>query len=154
MDNGVDRSRILGHLGRNRSTWLTTRDQEDPVPVISAPTAPTHHAGATRFTSLATPSRGCTRTSVWQIELPPGETPVPHLLTDEEVFVVLAGTARVELDGVISTASVGDSIVVPPDVPFALGNDGTEDLRLLCCLPVGGQARFPDGEPFTPPWAL
>ena len=124
------------------------------MPVITAPTGPTHHAGATRFTSLATPSRGCTRTSVWQIELPAGETPVPHLLTDEEVFVVLAGTARVELDGVTSTAVQGDAIVVPPDVPFALGNAGPEDLRLLCCLPVGGQARLPDGEPFTPPWAL
>jgi mannose-6-phosphate isomerase-like protein (cupin superfamily) len=124
------------------------------VPVITAPTAPTHQAGATRFTSLATPSRGSRRTCVWQIEVPPGETPVPHLLTDEEVFVVLAGTAQVELDGVGSTATVGDSIVVPPDVPFSLGNAGTEDLRLLCCLPVGGQARFPDGEPFTPPWAL
>jgi mannose-6-phosphate isomerase-like protein (cupin superfamily) len=48
---------------------------------------------------------------------------------------------------------VGDAIVVPPDVEFALANDGDEPLRLLCCLPVGGQARMVGGEPFTPPWA-
>lgn len=124
------------------------------MPVITAPTAPTHHAGATRFTSLATPSRGSELTCVWQVEVPPEATPVPHLLTVEEVFVVLSGTARVELDGVSSTAAEGDAIVVPPGVPFALGNAGEEDVRLLCCQPVGGQARLLDGEPFTPPWAL
>ena len=29
---------------------------------------------------------------------------------------------------------------------------GDAVLRLLCCLPVGGQARL-DGTTFTPPWA-
>jgi hypothetical protein len=38
-------------------------------------------------------------------------------------------------------------------VPFALANGGGENLRLLCCLPVGGQARMGDGAPFTPLWA-
>ena len=51
------------------------------------------------------------------------------------------------------TARAGDSIVVPAGAPFSLSNDGSGDLRLLCCLPVGGQARVGDGEPFTPPWA-
>ena len=123
------------------------------MPVITAPEGPTHEVGTTRFTSLATPSRGSRRTCVWQVEVPPGETPVPHTLTDEEVFVVLSGTARVELDGVTSTAAAGDAIVVPPGVPFALGNAGAGDLRLLCCLPVGGQAQLAECDPFTPPWA-
>lgn len=124
------------------------------MPVITAPTAPTHEVGSTRFTSLATPTRGCTRTSVWQVEVPAGELPTPHTLTDEEVFVVLDGSAEVELDGVRATASVGDAIVVPPGVAFALGAGGGQPVRLLCALPVGGQAVLPGGEPFTPPWAL
>ena len=86
--------------------------------------------------------------------MPPGEPPTPHRLTDEEVFVVLAGTALVTLDGEQTRAGTGDAIVVPPGVDFALGNDGPEQARLLCCLPVGGQALLADGEPFTPPWAL
>ena len=124
------------------------------MPVISAPAAPTHEVGATRFTTLASPSRGSSRTSLWHVELPVGETPVPHQLTDEEIFVVLAGTARVEIDGVSSSAGPGDAIVVPAGVTFVLANAGETPLRLMCCLPVGGQAQLPGGEPFTPPWAL
>jgi quercetin dioxygenase-like cupin family protein len=124
------------------------------VPVITAATAPTHHAGATSFTSLATPSLGSRRTAVWRVDVPAFATGAAHTLLDEEVFVVLAGTARVDIDGVTSTATVGDAIVVPPGVSFALGSAGDDEARLLCCQPVGGQARLPDGEPFTPPWAL
>ena len=124
------------------------------MPVIAAPAGPTHELGATKFTSLATPSLGSQRTSVWQVEIPAGEAPTPHELTDEEIFVVLEGAATVTIDGAASSAGVGDAIVVPPGVPFALGNAGAQALRLLCCLPVGGQAVLPGGEPFTPPWAL
>jgi mannose-6-phosphate isomerase-like protein (cupin superfamily) len=124
------------------------------MPVITALEGPTHEVGATRFTTLASPSRGSSRTSVWQLEVAVGGTPTPHRLTVEEVFVVLAGTARVEIDGVTSTAGPGDAIVVPADVSFALANGGDSPLRLVCCQPVGGQAQLPGGEPFTPPWAL
>jgi len=124
------------------------------MPVIAAPPCPTHEVGATKFTSLATPSLGSVRTSVWQVEIPPGEPPTPHELTDEEIFVVLEGVATVMIDGEVSSAGAGDTIVVPSGVSFALANAGAQSLRLLCCLPVGGQARLPGGEPFTPPWAL
>ncbi len=123
------------------------------MPIVPSPPSATHELGGARFTSLATPSRGSTETSVWQVEIEPGSPPTPHVVTREEVFVVLAGTARVELDGAPDTARTGDSIVVPPGVPFSLSNEGSGPLRLLCCLPVGGQARVGDGEPFTPPWA-
>ncbi|MDX6265562.1 MAG: hypothetical protein QOD70_302 [Frankiales bacterium] len=123
------------------------------MPVLTAPPAPTHELGATRFTSLATPSRGSQDTSVWSVEIAPDTPATPHSLTREEIFVVLAGKAAVQIGQASHTAAVGDAIVVPPDVEFALANDGDEPLRLLCCLPVGGQARMVGGEPFTPPWA-
>jgi quercetin dioxygenase-like cupin family protein len=113
----------------------------------------THELPGARFTSLATPSRGSTDTSVWLVELAPGCAAEPHRLTREEVFVVLAGRAEVRLDGVVSSAGTGDAIVVPAGVPFALAADGAEPLRALCCLPVGGKGQLADGEPFTPPWA-
>jgi mannose-6-phosphate isomerase-like protein (cupin superfamily) len=122
--------------------------------VIAAPTSPTHEVGGTRFTSLATPSRGSARTSIWQVEIPAGETPTPHELTDEEIFVVLEGAAVVTINGDVSSAGVGDAVVVPAGVSFVLANAGDQALRLLCCQPVGGQAVLPGGEPFTPPWAL
>ena len=122
--------------------------------VLTAPPAPTHDIGGARFTSLATPTRGSTDTSVWLVEVDPGTPATPHVLTREEVFVVLGGRADVRLGDVQHEAGPGDAIVVPAGTPFALAAAGDEPLRALCCLPVGGQARLARGEPFTPPWAL
>jgi quercetin dioxygenase-like cupin family protein len=121
--------------------------------VLPAPSTHTHELPGARFTSLATPSRGSTDTSVWLVDLEPGHPGQPHRLTREEVFVVLSGRAEVSLDGAVTSAGPGDAIVVPPGVPFALAAEGGEPLRAVCCLPVGGQGQLPDGEPFTPPWA-
>ncbi len=123
------------------------------MPVIVAPPSPTHEVGTTRFTSLATPSSGTTCNSIWMVEIAPGTPATPHSLTAEELFVVTAGHATVTMEGTESTARPGDVIVVPPDTLFALSNAGSEPLQLLCCLPVGGQARLADGSTFTPPWS-
>ena len=120
--------------------------------VITAPHQPTHDLGGTRFTSLATPSRGSAETCVWTVEIDPGTPATPHSLTREEVFVVLDGVATTSVDGVRGVARAGDAIVVPAGVPFELANDGPDGLRLLCCLPVGGEAVTSEGQ-FTPPWA-
>ena len=121
--------------------------------VITAPEDATHTLGSTRFTSLATPSRGSRETAVWRVDIAPGTPAAPHSLTREEVFVVLDGEAAVEIDGVCQSARPGDAIVVPAGAEFALANDSGRPLRLLCCLPVGGQGRIAGGDPFTPPWA-
>ena len=123
------------------------------MPVIAAPAGHTHELPGTLFTSLATPSRGSADLSVWRVEVAPGTSSPPHELTREEVFVVLAGRAVVQLGGQRLEAGAGDAIVVPPDTPFALANAADEPFRALVCLPVGGQARMADGRPFTPPWA-
>jgi quercetin dioxygenase-like cupin family protein len=124
------------------------------MPVIAAPTQPTHEAGPNKFTSLATPSRGSTETSVWQVVIPPNTEPNPHSVSREEVFVVQAGRARVSLDGVEAIAETGDAIVLPSGVMFELHNAGNDDLRLLCCMPVGGEATLANGTTFPPPWSL
>jgi mannose-6-phosphate isomerase-like protein (cupin superfamily) len=123
------------------------------MPVLRAPAAPTHDLGHARFTSLATPARGSTDTSVWTEEILPGAPATPHSLTREEVFVVLEGTASVRIAGDDGQAQAGDAIVVPTGPEFELANAGAGPVRLVCCLPVGGQGRYGDGAPFTPPWA-
>ena len=122
--------------------------------VIAAESAPRHQLPGTLFISLATPSRGTADTAVWQVPIAPG-TPAtpPHRVTREEVFVVLAGTAAIEIDGTTETATAGDAIVISPDTDFSLSNAGTDGLRMLCCLPVGGQVWTADAGTFTPPWA-
>jgi mannose-6-phosphate isomerase-like protein (cupin superfamily) len=124
------------------------------MPVIPAPAEPTHQLPGTSFTSLATPTRGTTETCVWQVEIAAGTPSTPHTLTREEVFVVLEGTAAVRIGGDEGAAGTGDAVVVPADVQFELWNAGDGPLRLLCCMPVGGQGQLVGGGPFTPPWAM
>jgi mannose-6-phosphate isomerase-like protein (cupin superfamily) len=124
----------------------------DDMSVLNAPDSHTHDLGGTRFTSLATPSRGSAETSVWTVEIDASVPATPHSLTREEVFVVLEGVAAVVVDGVVGVARSGDAIVVPPGVDFQIASGDDTMLRLLCCLPVGGQAVTADGR-FTPPWA-
>jgi mannose-6-phosphate isomerase-like protein (cupin superfamily) len=124
------------------------------MPVLPAPTTPTHDLGGARFTSLATPTSGSTDTSVWLVDIDAGTPATPHELTREEIFVVLSGRAAVRIGDADQEAGAGDAIVVPPGVPFHIAPVGADPLRALCCLPVGGQARMPEGEPFTPPWAV
>ena len=123
------------------------------MPVLRAPTNPTHDLGDARFTSLATPTRGTVDTAVWTVEIEPGTPATPHSLTREEVFVVLEGIAAVRIGGDEEVAAAGDAIVVPAGVDFELTNAGDAPMRLVCCFPVGGQARLGDGSTFTPPWA-
>jgi len=120
--------------------------------VIQAPPAPTHDLGGTRFTSLATPTRGSSETAVWQVEMEPGTPATPHSMTREEVFVVLAGRATVGIGEARAVAEAGDAIVVPRDTQFELSNVDSTVLRLLCCTPVGAMAQLGD-QTFTPPWA-
>jgi quercetin dioxygenase-like cupin family protein len=123
------------------------------MPIVFAPDEPTHQVGPARFTSLATPSRGSTDTAVWMVELEAGAPGTPHSLTREEIFVVLAGSAHVQMDGEVGVAGAGDAIVLPPGVRFELSNPGSTPARLVCVLPVGGEARLDDGTTFAPPWS-
>ena len=121
--------------------------------VIHTPSEATHDLGGTRFKTLVSPTRGARETSIWEVEIAPGTVPTPHSLTREEVFVVLAGTASVRIESAHEVAVSGDAIVIPASVRFELANAGSTPLRLLCCMPVGGQAVTDDGSAFTPPWA-
>ncbi|PKN53948.1 MAG: cupin domain-containing protein [Deltaproteobacteria bacterium HGW-Deltaproteobacteria-14] len=120
------------------------------MPVLRAPSTPTHTAGGNRFTALANPSNGSHQTSLWRVVIPEGDRSPVHQLTREEVLLILAGSAEVQLEG-DHTVGPGDVIVVPAHVDFAIA--ATSDVEALCCLPVGGQAVVPGGPPFTPPWA-
>lgn len=107
----------------------------------------------TRFWRIASPSAGSTEASVWRVEIPPGGDPVPHELTREEILFVLEGTALASIGGALDYVPAGAAIVVPASTPFTLAAAGRKPVVALAYLPVGGQAKIGDQEPFTPPWA-
>jgi quercetin dioxygenase-like cupin family protein len=126
------------------------------MPVIAGGTAPRFNFEGTTIIGLAAPSRGSCEISSWRVRLEPGTSVPAHILSREEVFVVLHGKATVILDGERSQLGSGDALAVPPGVPFALTVDGDVAFEAVVAMPVGGQARLVegDGTTFPPPWSL
>ena len=121
--------------------------------IIRDAQAPRFDAGGVRVTGLASPSRGCASLSAWRVVLSPGAASPEHTLPSDEAFVVLRGTARVDLEGEAHDVGAGDCLVVAPDRPFRIRNDGPESFEAVCCMAAGGRAVVAGEGAFVPPWA-
>ena len=55
-----------------------------------------------------------------------------HRLT-EEIYFVLKGQGKMEIDGETGYLRPGDSVLSPPGAWHQLENNGTSELRILCC---------------------
>jgi quercetin dioxygenase-like cupin family protein len=122
------------------------------MPVIDRDAQKHHQIPGAQFQTLASPSLGSQETSVWRVRLEPGTPGLPHRVTREEIFVVIAGSATASLAGEPQPVAAGSTLVLPAGVELALST-GNEPLEAIVCLPVGGQGVVGDGDPFTPPWA-
>jgi quercetin dioxygenase-like cupin family protein len=121
--------------------------------IINSDAAPVFDIPGVRFTGLASPQRGSRENSVWRVHLEPGAAPVIHKMTREEIFVALAGSAQLHIDGTVHDLAAGGAAIVRPGVDFGLANPGDTPFEAVVVLPVGGQAKMPGEPPFTPPWA-
>jgi mannose-6-phosphate isomerase-like protein (cupin superfamily) len=55
----------------------------------------------------------------------------------EEIYYILAGRGRMTIDGQVRQVVEGDAIAIPPGAVHQIHNDGSTDLRLLCCCAPG-----------------
>lgn len=55
-----------------------------------------------------------------------------HRLT-EEIYFVLKGQGRMEVDGAVTHVRPGDAVLIPAGAWHQLENNGTSELRILCC---------------------
>ena len=51
----------------------------------------------------------------------------------EEIYFVLKGQGKLEVDGETSQMRPGDAVLIPPGAWHTLENNGTSELRILCC---------------------
>ena len=123
------------------------------MPILKSSDAPHFNLPGLQVTGLASPTRGSRETSVWRLTLSASTPGTRHTVDREELFVAVAGRAVAWLGEDTVELSAGDTLVVPPHVPFALGNPHTEPFEAIAVLPVGGRATLPGGAPFVPPWA-
>ncbi|GAA3470205.1 cupin domain-containing protein [Nonomuraea roseola] len=124
------------------------------MPVVQGATAPVFTVGTTRFTGLASPSRGSKETCVWRTHVAPRTEPNIHSFDREEVLVVTSGSGVAHLDGTAHPITSGDAIVVPAGALFGMANPHDEPLELIVALPVGAMARLADGSLIVPPAAV
>jgi len=122
------------------------------MPINRNDETPLFHLPGLSVRGHASPTRGAQETSVWQIALAPGAPGVPHAVTREEIFVATAGEAAVTMEGHTHRLAVGDVLIVPAGVEFALANPTDSVFEAFVVFPVGGQAITREGT-FTPTWA-
>lgn len=73
------------------------------------------------------------RQSLAEASLAPGQsTRRHHHAASEEIYLIVEGSGRLEIDGETRDVGPGDAILIPPGAWHELtaGNDGA---RLLCC---------------------
>jgi mannose-6-phosphate isomerase-like protein (cupin superfamily) len=51
----------------------------------------------------------------------------------EEIYFVLKGSGRMEVDGDSRIVRPGDAVLIPPGTWHTLDNNGSSELRILCC---------------------
>jgi mannose-6-phosphate isomerase-like protein (cupin superfamily) len=72
--------------------------------------------------------------SLAEATLEPGQATERHYhRASEEIYVVTKGSGSLEVDGETRRVRPGDAVLIPPGAWHALENDGTSELRILCC---------------------
>ena len=123
------------------------------MPVLDGASATAYEVHGSRFTSYVRPATGSAQLCAWRLDVPAGTTGVPHRPSREEVLAILAGAARVTLDGEVRTAVAGDVVLVPAGAEFQVDVDGEEPLQAWVTTTVGLTATLADGSTLAPPWA-
>jgi mannose-6-phosphate isomerase-like protein (cupin superfamily) len=75
-----------------------------------------------------------TAQSLAEATLEPGQATQRHFhRVSEEIYVVTKGAGTLEVDGETRRVRPGEAILIPPGAWHQLDNDGTSELRILCC---------------------
>ena len=76
--------------------------------------------------------------SLAEARLPPGATTTlhHHRLT-EEIYYILEGHGRMQIDGESTRVGPGDAIAIPPGAQHTITNTAEQTLKFLCCCAPG-----------------
>ncbi|MFD3457068.1 cupin domain-containing protein [Streptomyces sp. NPDC058691] len=123
------------------------------MPVVRASDALVHDLHGVRFVSYAATATGSREICAWRGEVPPRTAGPAHVISREEVFLVLGGTPRLSLDGERHDLSPGDVAIAPAGCSLVLENPADEPAALWVTTSTGLEAALADGSRLSPPWA-
>jgi mannose-6-phosphate isomerase-like protein (cupin superfamily) len=76
--------------------------------------------------------------SLAEATIGPGiKTEAHYHKASEEIYYIILGSGLLFLGDGTRRVGVGDAISIPPGTVHWIQNDGTEDLKLLCCCAPG-----------------
>lgn len=79
----------------------------------------------------------------WEVVVPPGGGPRPHVHTREvETVLVLEGRIVLDVGGQEIVAGIGDYVVLPIGVPHAFRNESNEQAVLVFTVAPAGLEQF------------
>jgi quercetin dioxygenase-like cupin family protein len=94
------------------------------------------------MTTLASPTLGGARSSIWRTEGNPDRKGPVHIFDVEQIWTFLEGEATIELDGETSTACPGDTAVLPAHVIRQI-TAGPEGYTAIVTAPADAHAWTP-----------
>ena len=90
--------------------------------------------GSTIRELFGLPTGGVERVSLAEATLAPGQATQRHNhRASEEIYFVLDGEGKMELDGEQRRVGAGDAIAIPSGAWHELRAEGDRPLRILCC---------------------
>ncbi|WP_216822908.1 cupin domain-containing protein [Aeromicrobium sp. A1-2] len=105
------------------------------------------------MTTYASPTQGGADVAVWRVAMDPGASGPPHAFDVAQVWNVVDGAARIQVDTAQHHVQVGDTIVVPAGVQRQVNADGERGFTAVVAALPGGRASRADGsEPVVPDW--
>lgn len=105
------------------------------------------------MTTLASPTLGGARASVWRVEMTPGAAGPEHVFDAEQVWTIVAGGARFDVDGHAEELEAGDTVVLPAGATRRIVAAAPGGMAAL--VTAAGDARAStaaDGDRGVPPW--
>jgi quercetin dioxygenase-like cupin family protein len=105
------------------------------------------------MTTLASPTLGASHAlSLWQVDMSAGASGPLHVFTSEQLWTLVDGAARIEVDDAIVTLAPGDTVVLPAGATRRIR--ALSDLHAVVCgfgdasVSVPGEAQSRG----VPPW--
>ena len=107
-----------------------------PMDVINLADAPpfTTKDGSEIRELLAHRNSAIRHQSLAEARIPPGGSTAPHYHPQaEEIYYVLEGRGRMQIEDDVRDVGPGDAIAIPPGKRHQITTIGAEPLRFLCC---------------------
>lgn len=119
--------------------------------LITADASPRHETPNAVMRTLASPSLGASELSVWEVVMDAGQCGPVHHVDLEQVWTLLSGDLRVEVNDEVLTLREGDTVCLPAHASRQI--TAAADMRAVVASPAGPHVTTPDGVTRPLPWA-